>query len=140
MVQHSPKVLASKEKATALLWSNHRVFYQSCQYHPMVVKTSCIPSVKTDHTVVVKSPCISPVRTVPHHGGQIVVHSIGQDSTTLWWSNHRNFISHGSTTLWWSNRRTFHQSRQYHTVVVRSEACENVTMGGETQTSAPNAL
>ena len=75
-------------------------------------------------TMVVKSSYISSVKTVPPYGGQIIVHFISQDSTTPWRSN----------------RRAFHQSRQYHTVVVRSEACENVTMGGETQTSAPNAL
>ena len=35
-------------------------------------------------------------------------------------------------TVWWSDRsihRPFHQSTQYH-VVVRSKACETVTMGG----------
>ena len=61
-----------------------------------------------------RSSCIPPVNAVPH-GGQIIVHSTCQHSTT-WWSNHRAFhlstVPHGGqiivhstcqhSTTWWS--------------------------------------
>ena len=49
-----------------------------------------------------RSSCIPPVNAVPH-GGQIIVHSTCQHSTT-----------------WWSNHRAFHLSTQYHMVVKSS--------------------
>ena len=49
--------------------------------------------------MVVRSSCIIPVSTVPH-GGQIIVYSTSQHSTT-----------------WWSDHRVFHQSALYHMVV-----------------------
>ena len=58
--------------------------------------------------MVVRSPCIPPVSTVPH-GGQIIVHSTSQHSTT-----------------WWSDHRAFHQSTQYY-MVVRSPCIPPVT-------------
>ena len=49
------------------------------------------------------SSCILPANTVPH-GGQIIVHSTSQHSTT-----------------WRSDHRAFHQSTQYHMAVRSSD-------------------
>ena len=54
----------STSQHSTTLWSDHRVFNQSPQYH-----------------VVIRSPCIPPVSTVPHCG-QIIVYSTSHHSTT----------------------------------------------------------
>ena len=74
-----------------------------------------------------RSSCIPPVNTVPH-GGQIIVHSTCQHSTT-WWSNHRAFHLSTQYHMVVSDRRAFHLSTQYH-MVVKSKACRTVTMEG----------
>ena len=87
----------STSQHSTTLWSEHRAFHQSTQYH-MVVRSSRIPPVNTvPHGGQIM--CIPPVNTVPH-GGQIIVHFTSQHSTT-----------------WRSDHRAFHQSTQYHTVV-----------------------
>ena len=99
-------ILLSISQHNTVWWSDrsiHRPFHQSTQYHVVVrsVYSSSFPS----------------VNTIPF-GGQIglfVVLSISQHNT-MWWSDR-------------SIHRPFHQSTQYH-VVVRSKACETVTMGG----------
>ena len=55
-------------------WSDHRAFHllDYCAFHWL-----------THHHNVVRSSCIPSVNTVPQ-GGQIIVHSIGQHSTTRW--------------------------------------------------------
>ena len=85
-----------------------------------------------------RSPCIPPVNTVPH-GGQIIVHSTSQHSTTwrsdhhstTWWSDHRAFrqltqchmvvrsscIPPVNTITWWSDHCAFHQSAQYLSLI-----------------------
>ena len=99
-----------------------RAFHWSTQYH-MVVRSLCIP----------------PVNTEPH-GGQIIVSSTSQHSTT-WWSDHRAFhqsiqhhmvvrsscnsTSQHSTTLW-SDHRAHHKSTQHH-MVVRSSCLQPVS-------------
>ena len=89
-VSHNGQIIVlSTSQHSTIRWSDHRAFHQSAQYHTVV-----IPPVST----VVRSSCIPPISTVPH-GGQIIVHSTSQHSTT-----------------WWADHHAFHQSAQYHMV------------------------
>ena len=75
---------------------------------------------------MVKSSCILPVMSVPPYGSQNIVHSIRQDRSHRGGQITVHFTSQDSTTPWWSNRRTFHQSGQYHTMVVKSSYIPSV--------------
>ena len=104
--------------------SDYRALHQSTQYH-IVVISSCIPPVSTiphGGQIIVHSTsqhsstsCIPSVNTVPH-GGQIIVHSTSQHNST-----------------WRSVHRAFHQSTQFH-MAVRSSCIPPVNTiphGGE---------